>query len=139
MVRTGQIRFHSKGNCDILDITSDAQAAVRESRLQDGISCLFIVGSTAALTTVEFEPGLVKGDLPRLFEQLAPRDAPYAHEAMWNDDNGHSHVCASLLGPSLSIPFTEGKLILGTWQQVVAVDFDTRARERTVVVQMVGE
>jgi secondary thiamine-phosphate synthase enzyme len=131
-----EIEVSSRGNTDIIDITSELANAVTRSGVTDGIACLSVVGSTASLTTVEFEPGLVQ-DLKRAFEQIAPEDAPYAHEARWHDDNGHSHVRASLVGPSLSIPVVDGQPVLGTWQQVVMVDFDTRPRTRTVVVQVV--
>lgn len=99
---------------------------------------LFVVGSTAGLTTIEFEPGAV-ADLDRVFERLAPRDAECEHELRWHDDNGHSHVRAALLAPSLSVPFAEGRLVLGTWQQIVLVDFDMRPRRREVVAQIIGE
>jgi secondary thiamine-phosphate synthase enzyme len=112
--------------------------AVRRSGLQAGIVTIFVVGSTAGVTTIEFEPGAV-ADFNRLFESLAPRGAEYAHHLRWGDDNGSSHVRAALLGPSTTVPFTDGRPVLGTWQQIVLVEFDTRARRREVVVQMVGE
>jgi secondary thiamine-phosphate synthase enzyme len=112
--------------------------AVSESGLAGGVVALFTVGSTVGLTTIEFEPGAV-ADLGRVFEKLAPRDAEYQHELRWHDDNGHSHVRAALLGPSLVVPFVDRSLTLGTWQQIVLVDFDTRPRQREVVAQMMGE
>ncbi|MBP8912884.1 MAG: secondary thiamine-phosphate synthase enzyme YjbQ, partial [Phycisphaerae bacterium] len=99
----------------------------------------FVVGSTAGLTTTEYEPGLANHDLNAAFERIAPQDGFYEHENTWHDDNGHSHVRASLLGPSLSVPFVDGRLTLGTWQQIILIDFDTRNRTRTVVRQIMGE
>jgi secondary thiamine-phosphate synthase enzyme len=138
MVKTARFVFDTRGDSDIRDITEEVAQAVTESGLQAGVATVFIIGSTAALTTVEYEPGLV-ADLQRVFEQIAPQDAVYQHEERWHDDNGHAHVRATLLGPSLSVPFNAGRLELGTWQQIAALDFDTRPRQRTVVVQMVGE
>lgn len=138
MVYSERIDVSTQGEGNILDITEGVEGAVRASGVRDGIACAFVVGSTAAITTIEFEPGLVE-DLGRVLEEIAPRDAPYAHEARWHDDNGHSHIRASLIGPSVSIPFSDGRLALGTWQQVVLCEFDTRPRERTVVVQVVGK
>lgn len=132
-----EIRVHTKGNTDIVDITAEVTREVARSGIQFGIVCLSVVGSTAALTTLEFEPGLVE-DLKRTFEQLAPEHARYAHEERWHDDNGHSHVRASLVGPSLSLPVVDGAPALGAWQQVALIDFDTRPRERTVAVAVVG-
>lgn len=133
--RTIQVQTHGDGHT--VDITAQLQRAIGESGIQQGVATLFVIGSTAALTTMEFEPGLVS-DLQRAFEQIAPADAPYAHEARWGDDNGHAHVRASLLGPSMSVPIVEGQATLGTWQQVVLIDFDTRPRQRRVVVQIMG-
>lgn len=127
----------TRGNGHTVDITSDLQAAIRASGIRDGVAVLFVLGSTAALTTMEYEPGLVN-DLQRVFEQIAPANAPYAHEARWGDDNGHAHVRASLLGPSLTVPIVQGEATLGTWQQVVLIDFDTRPRQRRVAVQIMG-
>ncbi|GIV07337.1 MAG: hypothetical protein KatS3mg017_0539 [Fimbriimonadales bacterium] len=104
----------------------------------NGIATVFVVGSTAALTTIEFEPGLVQ-DMHTALERIAPRNAPYAHEARWHDDNGHSHIRASLLGASLTVPIVGGRMTLGAWQQIVLIDFDTRPRTRTVHVQVMGE
>lgn len=135
---TSKLGVKTKGNGDTADITERAARAVAESGLRSGVLTLFVVGSTAALTTIEFEPGAV-ADLARLFEEIAPRDREYRHHLAWGDDNGHAHVRAALLGPSLSVPFVEGRLTLGTWQQIVLVDFDTRPRERQVVAQAIGE
>lgn len=128
----------TRGETDIVDVTSQAQACLDRSRLKDGIATLFVLGSTAGITTIEFEPGL-QHDLRAAFERLVPRTLQYRHHERWGDDNGHSHVRASLLGPSLAVPFTGGKLRLGTWQQIVLCDFDTRPREREILVQLVGE
>ncbi len=130
------IRIRTRGNTDIVDITPQLLQAVRESGAKEGIVCAAVVGSTASLTTVEFEPGLV-ADLQRAFEQIAPHDAVYAHEQRWHDDNGHAHVRASLVGPSICLPVVDGAPVLGTWQQAVLIDFDTRPRERTIVVQVI--
>jgi secondary thiamine-phosphate synthase enzyme len=139
MVRTEQIQVKTKGNCDVVDITGQVGEAVAGSGLRVGVVTLFHVGSTGGLTTTEYEPGLVNHDLKAAFERIAPEAGRYEHEQTWDDDNGHSHVRASLLGPSLSVPFVDGRLTLGTWQQIILVDFDTRSRNRTVICQIVGE
>src|SRR4051812_38406032 len=126
------IEVATEGNNDIVDLTPELARRVREIK-GDGVVHLFSVGSTAALTTLEYETGLVKHDMPRVLQQLAPDDAHYDHEATWNDDNGHSHVRSALLGPSVTVPFTNGKLLTGEYQQVVLIDFDTRPRRRTVI------
>lgn len=144
MLSAGEVRLFNtviacdtRGDGHTIDITPHLQQAILDSGVQDGIAVLMVVGSTAALTTMEFEPGLVS-DLQHAFEQLAPAQAPYAHEARWGDDNGHAHVRASLLGPSLVVPIVQGQAPLGTWQQVVLIDFDTRPRQRRVVIQIMG-
>jgi len=139
MVRTEQIQVKTKGNCDVVDITGPVGEAVAGSGFGAGVVTLFHVGSTGGLTTTEYEPGLVNHDLRAAFERIAPEAGRYVHEQTWDDDNGHSHVRASLLGPSLSVPFVDGRLTLGTWQQIILVDFDTRSRSRTVVCQIMGE
>ena len=139
MIATHTIQVHTEGNCDIIDITGEVAGAVGRSGMGDGIACLFNVGSTAGITTIEYEPGLVDYDIKAAFERIAPEHGRYEHEETWHDNNGHSHVRASLLGPSLTVPFEGGKLTLGTWQQIVLVDFDTRGRERTVICKMIGE
>lgn len=139
MVVTEQIKVSTKGNCDIINITDPVGRAITHSRLSNGTVTVFNVGSTAGITTVEFEPGLVHRDLAEAFERIAPQSEYYEHEQTWHDDNGHSHVRASLLGPSLAVPFVDGELTLGTWQQIILVDFDTRARTRTVICQIIGE
>lgn len=138
MVRTVRIAVQTRGPNDVVDLTPQVQREAAESRLADAAVHLFVVGSTAALTTIEYEPGLVE-DFPSALERLAPEHAPYAHEAKWHDDNGHSHVRASLIGPSLTVPMVGGKLALGTWQQIVLVECDTRPRDRIVVIQFLGE
>lgn len=137
-VKTDWIPCRTKGHGDMQDLTAEAGEVVARSGLVDGVLTLFVPGSTGALTTIEFEPGAV-ADFRRLFDEIVSPDREYAHHLRWGDDNGHSHVRAALLGPSLSIPFADGKLLLGTWQQVVFCDFDTRARDRRLVAQLVGE
>ena len=136
---TRTLELQTEGDVDIVDVTSELQAMVGGSGITTGQVTAMVVGSTAALTTVEYEPGLVGSDIARALERIAPRDGRYEHEKMWNDDNGHSHVRASLIGPSLAIPIVEGALPLGTWQQVVLVDLDTRPRQRRIVVNVVGQ
>ncbi len=138
MVKTYKIKVKTKGNCHVVNITEDVKSAIEDSKLADGAVIIFNVGSTAGLTTLEFEPGLVKHDMAALFERLAPQNARYEHEETWHDDNGHSHCRASLLGPSLNVPVVDGALTLGTWQQIVLIDFDTRERTRTIVCQIMG-
>jgi secondary thiamine-phosphate synthase enzyme len=137
-VKTGNISLNTRGNTDICDITKELERLVSETELTSGTLTVFCPSSTSGLTTVEFEPGAV-ADLKRVFEELVPSGRAYAHNATWDDGNGHSHMRASLLGPSLTIPFVEKTLTLGTWQQVVYVDFDIRPRRRELVVQIVGE
>ena len=139
MVETQELNIKTKGNCDVINITDQVVAAVTRSHLAAGTVTVFNVGSTAGVTTTEYEPGLADYDLKTAFEKIAPENARYEHEETWHDDNGHAHVRASLLGPSLSIPVVGGRLTLGTWQQIILIDFDTRARTRTVICQMVGD
>lgn len=138
MVKTSHMKISTKGNTDIIDITKDVQEKVAKAKIKDGSALVFVVGSTASITTVEYEPGLKK-DLKEFFEKIIPRDKYYHHHETWHDDNGHSHVRASLLKPSLIVPFINGKLLLGTWQQIILIDFDTRERKREIVVQIMGE
>jgi secondary thiamine-phosphate synthase enzyme len=135
---TDSVTVPTRGNDHIVDITGHVQEVVQRQGFQEGQALVFVSGSTAGLTTLEYEPGLIE-DLPAAFETIAPRDAHYRHEEAWHDGNGHSHVRASLLGPSLCVPFKGGRLLLGTWQQVVLVDFDNRPRQRQLVVQLTGE
>jgi secondary thiamine-phosphate synthase enzyme len=137
-VESKSLNLHTRHEGDILDITEKVQAVVAKARIMNGIAFLFVPGSTAALTTLEYEPGLLV-DLPSMLERLAPKTARYEHERQWHDGNGHSHVRAALIGPDLSIPIRERKLVLGTWQQIVLIELDTRPRERTIVVQLLGE
>jgi len=123
---------------EIIDITSEIAEAVRSTGLRNGTVTVFVQGSTGAITTMEYEPGLLR-DLPDALERVAPRGVTYGHEERWHDGNGHSHVRASLLGPGITIPFVEGKLTLGTWQQVVFVELDVRGRSRELIFQAVGE
>ena len=139
MVKTETIKVKTKGNCDVVNITGDVGEFVSQSGVREGTITVFNVGSTAGITTTEYEPGLADYDLKAAFEKIAPQNARYEHEETWHDDNGHSHVRASLLGPSLSVPVIGGRLALGTWQQIILIDFDTRPRTRTVICQMVGE
>ena len=139
MVSTQEITVKTKGNCDVVDITGQVGEAVAKSDVRDGAVTVFNVGSTAGITTTEYEPGLVNHDIEALFEKIAPENARYEHEETWHDDNGHAHVRASLLGPSLSVPVIDGRMTLGTWQQIILVDFDTRPRARTIICQIVGE
>ena len=137
-VRTATLSAKTRGDGDTVDLTPQLAEAVSECGIEGGVATLFIPGSTAGLTTIEFEPGAV-ADLQEVFEGVAPRDRDWKHHLRWGDHNGHSHVRAALLGPSLSVPFLGRELSLGTWQQVVLVDFDDRPRQRDVLVQMVGE
>ena len=137
IVRTGQLDLDSDGDCHIQDITSAVAVEVAALGLDEGQVLVFVPGSTGALTTVEYEPGLLH-DLPAFFERVAPKDMRYLHDETWHDGNGHSHVRASLLGPSLTVPVVGGELQLGTWQQIVFVDFDNRPRRRRLVVQVQG-
>jgi secondary thiamine-phosphate synthase enzyme len=138
MIVSKKITVNTNGSGHTLDVTPGVERALREAKLTSGVVTLFVVGSTAALTTIEYEDGAVN-DLGRAFERIAPRTAEYEHHLRWGDDNGHSHVRAALLGPSLSVPFIGGQLTLGTWQQIILVDFDTRPRRREVVAQFIGE
>jgi secondary thiamine-phosphate synthase enzyme len=138
MVKTVTHTVSTKGQGDAYDITRVVARAVSETGFGDGIVSVFVVGSTAAVTTIEFEPGAI-ADFNRVLETLAPRDGQYRHHLRWGDDNGSSHVRAALVGPSLTIPFIKGSLVLGTWQQVMLIECDTRGRDRDVVLQIVGE
>lgn len=137
-VKTSSISLSTKGNADIHDITDQITNAVSKSGLKDGTATIFCPSSTSGLTTIEYESGALS-DLRRLFDEIIPASREYAHNERWHDGNGHSHVRAALLGPSLSIPFVDGQLALGTWQQVIYVDFDNRPRQRELVVQLIGE
>lgn len=137
-VKTLSIQLSTQGNADIRDITDAVAEAVRDSGLANGTVTIFCPSATSALTTIEYESGALS-DLRRLFDEIIAPDRSYAHNARWGDGNGHSHVRAALLGPSLTVPFVERRLTLGTWQQIIYVDFDNRARRRQLVVQLIGE
>ena len=132
------LHLKTRGENDIRDITDDVLSCIEKSGISAGTATVFVPGSTAGLTTIEYEPGVVS-DLASCFERLVPREAEYAHELAWHDGNGHSHVRAALLGPSLVLPVADGKALLGTWQQVVLVDFDNRPRDRSYSVTVMGE
>ena len=135
---TKDININSKGENDMVDLTTSISKAVEETKLTAGIVTIFVAGSTAAVTTIEYEPGL-EIDFPKMLSRIAPKDVVYEHDKTWHDGNGHSHVRASLVGPSLTIPFKDNKLLLGTWQQVVLLEMDTRRRERKIILQIIGE
>ncbi len=137
-VTTHALRLQTRGDADIHDITAEVSEAVTRSGLRDGVVTVFCPSSTSALTTIEFESGCLS-DLRRLLDEIIDPTRSYAHNARWGDGNGHAHVRAALLGPSLSIPFVDGRLTLGTWQQIIFLDFDNRPRRRELVVQLVGE
>ncbi len=137
-VKTISISLSTNGNADIQDITDQIANAVSKNGLASGIATIFCPSSTSALTTIEYESGALN-DLRRLFDEIIPVDREYAHNERWHDGNGHSHVRAALIGPSMTIPFVDGQLTLGTWQQVIYVDFDNRPRQRKLVVQLIGE
>jgi len=133
------IELQTKGKTDIIDITGDVEKIIANSGLEEGAATIFAIGSTGGITTVEYEPGLVKTDLPKLFDKLAPYNFDYAHHGTWGCDNGAAHLRASLLGCSIAVPFMQGNLLLGTWQQIVFIDFDTRPRSRKITVQVYGK
>jgi len=137
-VATETIHVESRGETDIVDITQAVERTVARSKLQDGVVTIFVQGSTGALTTIEYEGGLLQ-DLPAALERVAPKNGLYEHEKRWHDGNGHSHVRASIIGPSISVPFVKGKLTLGTWQQLVFVELDTRSRSRELIAQVIGK
>lgn len=138
MVVTFRREVATKGQGDAHDLTDHVSTAVRDAGIDAGLATVFVVGSTAAVTTIEFEPGAI-ADLNGLFEDIAPRHADYRHHLRWGDDNGSSHVRAALLGPSLTVPVAGRSLVLGTWQQIMLIEFDTRPRKREFVIQVVGE
>ncbi len=138
MVLSDTISLFTRGFCDFQDITSHVAATVGKSKIKNGIVTVFCPGSTGALTTIEYEDGVLE-DLKKAIERIAPSNIPYAHDQRWGDGNGFSHVRAALLGPSLTVPVTDGRMVLGTWQQIVFIDFDNRSRRRNIVVQVMGE
>ena len=137
-VETKSFTISTQGDCDILDITPHVSRELSNAELSSGTATVFVAGSTCAVTTIEYESGVLS-DLKDAFERMAPEAMHYAHNARWGDGNGHSHVRASVLGPSLTVPFSEDGPLLGTWQQIVLVDFDNRPRTRRVIVQLIGE
>ncbi len=137
LVHTSEIELSTRGDSEIVDITARVRSAVQDSKIVDGIGCVFVPGATGGLTTMEFEPGCVL-DFQALLERLAPAGDDYEHEKRWGDGNGHSHLRAALLGPSLSFPISSGQPTLGTWQSMVFVDFDNRARDRRLIIKIVG-
>lgn len=137
-VLTKTIHVKTKGQDDMIDMTENVSEVISASQIKQGIVTMFVVGSTAAITTIEYEPGLRK-DFPKMLERIAPSDIEYDHQKMWHDNNGHSHIRASLIGPSLTVPFDNGNLMLGTWQQLVVVEMDTRGRDREIILQIIGQ
>lgn len=137
-VYNDEINISTNGEVDIIDITENIQKIVNKSKIKDGILCVYVPGSTGTITTIEYEPGLQK-DFPRMLQKIAPKGQHYDHHETWHDDNGHSHVRASLMGPGITIPVIKGKIVHGTWQQIVFVELDTKSRDRNIIVQLVGE
>ena len=138
MVITKKISLQTRGECDIVDITPQVEQQIAETEINSGIVTVFVAGSTAGITTIEFESGVL-ADLQAMWERIVPKNIPYRHDSRWGDGNGFSHVRASLLGASLVVPFNSQRLLLGTWQQLVLVDFDNRPRQRQIVLQIMGE
>ncbi len=137
-IETGSVTYNTKGFCDIIDITEDVQTFIRKHNFVEGQVLVFANGATAGITTVEYEPGLVK-DLQAFFDRIIPQSDDYYHHETWNDGNGFSHVRASLLKPSVTFPFNDSRLLLGTWQQIILIDFDNKERQREIVLQCIGE
>ncbi|MER3522952.1 MAG: secondary thiamine-phosphate synthase enzyme [Ignavibacteria bacterium] len=137
-IHTDQFSISTKGDSEVIDITAKVRAVVSKHALSEGLATVFVVGSTLSVTTTEFEPGL-RRDIPEALERFAPRHHRYHHDDTWHDGNGHAHVRATMMGCSLAVPFQNGELMLGTWQQIVVVDHDNRPRTRTIVVQLIGK
>lgn len=131
------IQLRSKGQDDVIDITKQVSNVVKDSKIENGTVTIFVVGSTAAITTIEYEPGLIN-DFPEMLSRIIPKNIEYEHDNTWHDGNGHSHVRASLVGPSLTVPIIDSKLTLGTWQQIVLLEMDTRPRNRTLILQIMS-
>ena len=138
IIHTAKLTEKTRGHCDIIDITNKVKDEIERQKIRRGLATLFVSGSTASLTTIEYESGVLK-DLKELLEKLIPSDRKYHHDDRWGDDNGYSHLRASLLGPSLQVPIDDGRMLLGTWQQIVLLDFDNRPRTREIVVQIMGD
>jgi secondary thiamine-phosphate synthase enzyme len=137
-IETHSLSISTKGNCDIVDITDEVGGLIISNNFMEGNVLVFAGGSTAGITTIEYEPGLLE-DYPKFFERIAPTNINYEHDNTWQDDNGHSHIRAAIQGASLTIPFSRGRLLLGTWQQIIFVDFDNRSRKREITVQIIGK
>ncbi len=137
-VETREMTFITKGNCDVVDVTSQISEEIKQSGINDGIVTIFVPGSTGGLSTIEYESGLVS-DIKEAMERIAPQGIEYKHNLKWKDGNGHSHIRASIVGPSITIPFTKKKMLLGTWQQVIFLDFDNCSRNRKLILQILGE
>lgn len=137
-VETREITFITKGNCDVVDVTSQISEEIKQGGINDGIVTIFVPGSTGGLSTIEYESGLVS-DIKEAMERIAPQGIEYKHNLKWKDGNGHSHIRASIVGPSITIPFTKKKMLLGTWQQVIFLDFDNCSRNRRLILQILGE
>ena len=137
-VKTQGMKIETKGETDLIDITRKVENFVKDSGITSGIVTVFVPGSTAGITTIEYESGAIK-DFQKAIERIAPKNIHYDHDARWGDGNGYSHIRAALLGPSITVPFSSSRLLLGTWQQIVLVDFDNRSRKRDVILQIIGE
>lgn len=138
MINSSKISLETKGDTDIIDITAEISDTVSKSGIKNGSAVIFVPGATAGITTIEYEPGLIQ-DLKDFFEKTASKKASYHHNTKWGDGNGYAHIRASLLGPGLSVPIIDKQLKLGTWQQIILIDFDNRPRKREVIVQIIGE
>lgn len=138
MVKTDKIQFNTSGTGDIINLTDEIQSSILKSDISSGTVTIFAPGSTTGLTTIEYEPGLLK-DMPQLMEKLVPSDKPYEHDKTWHDGNGFSHLRSALIGPDITIPFASKKLTIGKWQQVVFLEFDNKPRNRTVILQIIGD
>jgi secondary thiamine-phosphate synthase enzyme len=136
-IETFSFSLKSKGDCDIIDITSKVKEIIHENNFKEGSALIFVPGSTAGITSIEHEPGLLK-DYPEFFDTIIPKNKNYNHDNTWHDGNGHSHIRASLQGASFTVPFKDRSLILGTWQQIIFLDFDNRSRNREIIVQLTG-
>lgn len=137
-VKTASLKIETKGEADLIDITHKVEITLKDSGITSGIVTVFVPGSTAGITTIEYESGAIK-DFQKAIERIAPKNIHYDHDARWGDGNGYSHIRAALLGPSITVPFSSSRLLLGTWQQIVLVDFDNRSRRREVILQIIGE
>jgi secondary thiamine-phosphate synthase enzyme len=138
MIETHRLRIDSRGRNDVIDITGRVAEIIRKSKIANGVACVFVTGSTAALSTLEYEPNLIE-DIKRALERIAPENAKYDHHETWNDDNGSAHVRACLMKPGLTVPFENKKFLLGMWQNIVILDFDTKPREREIILTIIGE